>query len=98
MTTPDQPTSTPGEGTARPTPAAMANRAPKPGPRPGATPGARPSSADQQQTTPSPVPKQPAGTGAVASDPSKFGRIDETGTVYLTRGGEERQILSLIHI
>nr|WP_234949077.1 MULTISPECIES: DUF349 domain-containing protein [Corynebacterium] len=70
----------------------MAGRTPKPGPRPGAAAGARPNSVDQQQSTPSPLPKQPAGTGSLASDPSKFGRIDETGTVYLTRGGEERQI------
>ncbi|MCP1387251.1 DUF349 domain-containing protein [Corynebacterium sp. TA-R-1] len=88
MTTPNQPTPTPGEATPRPNPSAMANRAPKPGPRPGARPG----SADQQQTTPSPVPKPAAGAGAVKSDPSKFGRIDEAGTVFLTRGGEEREI------
>lgn len=55
----------------------MPNRTPKPGPRPGA--------ADQQRT-PSPVP------AAAKTDPTKFGRIDDQGVVYVTRGGEEREI------
>lgn len=78
MTTPNQP--------ARPSPAAMPNRAPKPGPRPG--------SADQQQTTPSPVPAAApaAKVKSQATDPSQFGRIDDNGTVYVTRGGAEREI------
>lgn len=71
----------------RPSPAAMPNRAPKPGPRPGARPG----SADQQQATPTPVPPQ-ATKPAVKTDPSKFGRVDESGTVFVTRGGAEREI------
>lgn len=49
----------------------------KPGPRPGAT--AKP-------VTPAPLPAREP------SDPSKFGRVDDEGNVFLTRGGEERQI------
>lgn len=78
-----QATPTPG---AKPSPAAMPHRAPKPGP----LPGPRPGSANPQATTPSPVP-HPAPV-APASDPAKFGRIDESGAVFVTRGGTERQI------
>ncbi|MDN8604884.1 DUF349 domain-containing protein [Corynebacterium ureicelerivorans] len=49
----------------------------KPGPRPGAA---------VKTVTPAPVPAREP------SDPSKFGRVDEDGSVFLTRGGEERQI------
>ena len=49
----------------------------KPGPRPGAA---------VKTVTPAPVPAREP------SDPSKFGRVDEDGNVFLTRGGEERQI------
>ncbi|MBL7286103.1 DUF349 domain-containing protein [Corynebacterium godavarianum] len=60
----------------------MPNRSPKPGPVPG--------SANPQAATPSPVPpKTPA---VPTADPSKFGRIDEHGAVFVTRGGTERQI------
>ena len=49
----------------------------KPGPRPGAA---------AKTVTPAPLPAREP------SDPSKFGRVDEDGNVFLTRGGEERQI------
>ena len=49
----------------------------KPGPRPGAA---------AKTVTPAPLPAREP------SDPSKFGRVDEEGNVFLTRGGEERQI------
>ena len=49
----------------------------KPGPRPGAA---------AKTVTPAPLPAREP------SDPSKFGRVDEDGNVFLTRGGQERQI------
>ena len=49
----------------------------KPGPRPGAA---------AKTVTPAPLPAREP------SDPSKFGRVDDDGNVFLTRGGEERQI------
>ena len=49
----------------------------KPGPRPGAA---------AKTVTPAPLPAREP------SDPSKFGRVDDEGNVFLTRGGEERQI------
>ncbi|WP_151640505.1 DUF349 domain-containing protein [Corynebacterium sp. 11A] len=62
---------------------------PRPGPRPGVTPGAMPGA------TPAPRPSavaRPAAPHAVhipKSDPSRFGRIDEDGTVVLiTKAGE----------
>ncbi|PAT15982.1 DNA repair ATPase [Corynebacterium sp. NML 120412] len=60
----------------------MPNRSPKPGPVPG--------SANPQAATPSPVP--PKAPAVPTADPSKFGRIDEHGAVFVTRGGTERQI------
>ena len=74
---------TPGK-IAKPSPAAMAKRTPKP--------GARPGSADQQHTTPSPVPATPLAAPVIASDPAKFGRVAEDGTVYVIRGDVEREI------
>ena len=49
----------------------------KPGPRPGAM---------AKTVTPAPLPAREP------SDPSKFGRVDDEGNVFLTRGGEELQI------
>lgn len=69
--------STPTPGTKAPSPAAMAKMAKKPGPRPGAA---------AKTVTPAPLPAREP------SDPSKFGRVDDEGNVFLTRGGEERQI------
>lgn len=66
-----------------PSPGAMPSRAPKPGPRP----GARPAQAGVP-STPSPVPANAADT----ADAVKFGRVDEDGTVYVTRGGTERAV------
>ena len=88
MTEPNTPSnSTPAPGTNRPSPAAMAGKGPKPGPQPGAKPGPRPGAAPASpKATPAPVPAREP------SDPSKFGRVDEEGNVFLTRGGEERQI------
>ncbi|WP_175934844.1 DUF349 domain-containing protein [Corynebacterium sp. Marseille-P4321] len=63
---------------------------PKPGPRPGAKPAPRPGATGagaQAATTPSPVP-----AARPASDPSKFGRVDENGTVFVIRAGEEREV------
>lgn len=66
-----------------PSPGAMPSRAPKPGPRP----GARPAQAGVP-STPSPVPANAADT----ADAVKFGRVDDDGTVYVTRGGTERAV------
>ena len=49
----------------------------KPGPRPRAA---------AKTVTPAPLPAREP------SDPSKFGRVDEDGNVFLTHGGQERQI------
>lgn len=49
----------------------------KPGPRPRAA---------AKTVTPAPLPAREP------SNPSKFGRVDEDGNVFLTRGGKERQI------
>lgn len=49
----------------------------KPGPRPGAA---------AKTVTPAPLPAREP------SDPSKFGRVDDEGNVFLTRGGQERLI------
>ena len=49
----------------------------KPGPRPRAA---------AKTVTPAPLPAREP------SDPSKFGRVDEDGNVFLIRGGQERQI------
>lgn len=84
MTSPNQPTSPPGTNANQPTPAAMPHRAPKPGPRPG--------SVDPQRSTPTPVPGASATQRERTTDPSQFGRVDEAGTVYVVRGGQERQI------
>lgn len=62
-----------------PSPAAMPGRTPKPGPVSG---GATPA-APAQQAAPAAAPK---------SDPAKFGRVDESGTVYVTQGGAEREV------
>ncbi|MDY5785988.1 DUF349 domain-containing protein [Corynebacterium sp.] len=90
MTQPPTPGNNQGAGPV-PSPAALAKRAPKPS---GARTGA-PESADAQQTTPSPVPSPVISSPAAVitpSDPAKFGRVAEDGTVYLTRGGIEREI------
>ncbi|WP_288871774.1 DUF349 domain-containing protein [uncultured Corynebacterium sp.] len=76
--TESNPTNTPGK---IPSPAAMAKKGPKPGPRPSTATGA-------PSVTPTPVPAR------TPSDPSKFGRVDADGNVFLTRGGTERQIAS----
>lgn len=62
-----------------PTPGNMPKPGPRPGPRPQATTGA---------PTPSPVP---VAHGA-KSDPSKWGRVDEDGTVYVKTAEGERAI------
>ena len=68
-----------------PSPGAMPSRAPKPGPRPGARP------VQAGASTPSPVPATPAAPVDTAAA-KKFGRVDEDGTVYVTRGGTERAV------
>ncbi|UBI03347.1 DUF349 domain-containing protein [Corynebacterium freneyi] len=60
---------------------------PKPGPRPGPRPGGRPRR-----------PAAPAGTPAVTpvvprkTDPAKWGRVDDDGTVWVRTGDGERQV------
>ncbi len=69
------------EGTGKPTPGTMPKPGPKPGPRPGAgTAKARPAA------IPVPVAAPPK------NDPSKFGRIEEDGTVVLVTSTGERTI------
>lgn len=72
-----------------PSPSSMPTRAPKPGPRPGARP-AQPGAT----STPSPVPAAAAApvTPPDTAGAKKFGRVDEDGTVYVTRGGTERAV------
>lgn len=65
-----------------PAPAPKPRPRPKPGPRPTAMPASRP--------TPSPIPVPVA--APPKNDPSKFGRIDADGTVYVTTGAGERAI------
>ena len=64
---------------------------PKPGPRPGPTPGPRPGA----KVGPRPGSRA-AGTAprpaVAASDPRKFGRVDEDGSVWLISASGERQI------
>ncbi|WP_371327494.1 DUF349 domain-containing protein [Corynebacterium sp. HMSC08D02] len=69
----------------RPNPAAMPKQTPKPGPRPGAA-----------QSVPSQrvVPLAHAQSSSANTDPSKFGRVDDAGNVFVTRDGVERQIAS----
>ena len=62
-------------------------------------PGNIPSPAAMAKKGPKPGPKPVAPTITPAptparekSDPSKFGRVDDEGNVFLTRGGTERQI------
>ena len=71
---------------AAPSPGSMPTKAPKPGPRPGARP------AKVGASTPSPVPAMPAAPAVDTSEAKKFGRVDEEGTVYVTRGGTERAV------
>ncbi|WP_161927384.1 DUF349 domain-containing protein [Gordonia crocea] len=54
---------------------------PKPGPRPGPHPGAKP-------VTNAPITHQPTHAG----DPHRYGRVDETGTVWLTTAEGEREV------
>lgn len=84
-----QPTDGQKPTTPVPSPGSMPTRAPKPGPRPGARP-AQPGVA----STPSPVPAAAAApvTPVDTAEANKFGRVDEDGTVYVTRGGTERAI------
>ncbi|AZA11608.1 DUF349 domain-containing protein [Corynebacterium gerontici] len=69
---------------------------PNPTPKPGPKPGARPSA----KAVPGPIPG-PHSTPAPAvfasthvADPSKWGRVDEDGNVYVRRGGTEHHIAS----
>ncbi|SER43633.1 DUF349 domain-containing protein [Corynebacterium cystitidis] len=83
MPTPSTPSPQPSDNSGAPhtpSPAAIAKRGPKPGPRP--TPGAA------HRPTSSPVPV----SAPEPTDPSKFGRIADDGTVYVTQGGTERAI------
>ncbi|MCX7542699.1 DUF349 domain-containing protein [Corynebacterium sp. P5848] len=58
------------------------NSTPKPGPRPGPRPGAMPAVR----------PKAPATPLVSRSDPSKWGRVDDSGNVYVTTSNGERLI------
>ena len=60
-----------------PTPGAMPARTPKPGPRPAA---------------PAAVHAAPAAPTVDAAEAAKFGRVDQEGTVYVTRGGVEHAV------
>ncbi|OIR45497.1 DUF349 domain-containing protein [Corynebacterium sp. NML130628] len=81
--TPSTPKPQPAAG--RPNPAAMPKQTPKPGPRPGVV-----QSAASQRV----VPLAHAQTSSTSTDPSKFGRVDAEGNVFVTRDGVERQIAS----
>ena len=76
-----QPTNGQKPTTPVPSPGSMPTRAPKPGPRP----------VQPAASTPSPVPAAAAAPVDTA-EAKKFGRVDEDGTVYVTRGGTERTV------
>ncbi|KAB2583229.1 DNA repair ATPase, partial [Rhodococcus erythropolis] len=84
MTENSEPTTGADSSSASPSPAAPKPGAPKPGgPRPGAPrPGA---------PRPGPAASH-AVTAAPASDPSKFGRVEEDGTAWVKTADGERQI------
>ncbi|MCQ9342446.1 DUF349 domain-containing protein [Corynebacterium kozikiae] len=68
----------------------MSSPTPKPGPRPGT--GARPRPGAGTGPRPSAAASATKAHPPVASDPSKFGRVDAEGNVFLTVDGQERQI------
>ena len=82
MTTEDTPQTPSAPRDNRPTPAARSKSAPKPGPRPAAP----------AQPSPTPAADSAASAGGSAAEAKKFGRIDESGTVYAVHGGQEREI------
>ena len=84
MTTHD---STPGDDTA-PSPRPVPTPGPKPGIKPGPRPGPRAAAAP---VAPAPATKSPT-PKPLASDPHRFGKIDDDGTVWLITGSEERVV------
>lgn len=75
----------PQPASGRPNPAAMPKHTPKPGPRPGVA---------QSIASQRVVPLTHAQGSSTNTDPSKFGRVDAEGNVFVTRDGVERQIAS----
>ncbi|OIR42477.1 DNA repair ATPase [Corynebacterium sp. NML140438] len=75
----------PQPASGRPNPAAMPKQTPKPGPRPGVA---------QSIASQRVVPLTHAQGSSTNTDPSKFGRVDAEGNVFVTRDGVERQITS----
>ena len=78
MTTQD-----PTQGETTPSPSPMPTPGPKPGARPGPRPGPRPTA---------PPAAAAAVPVAASSDPHRFGRVDDDGTVWLITGSGERVI------
>lgn len=73
-------------------PASASSPRPKPGPRPGPRPRA---AVPPQRSAPAAALDSPAATTAparIASDPSKFGRVDDDGTAWLHTPDGEREI------
>lgn len=63
---------------------------PKPGHRPGPKPGPLPGGG--HRPTPSPRPAAPVAARPPKNDPTKWGRVDADGTVYVTTADGEREI------
>ncbi|WP_226363964.1 DUF349 domain-containing protein [Pseudonocardia abyssalis] len=85
-----------------PAPPAARPGPPRPAPRPGpppaaARPAARPAAvaapaeSDAPPTRPAPV-AQPSPVTAASTDPSRWGRVDDEGTIYLRTGDAERVV------
>lgn len=64
---------------------------PGPGPRPGPRPGAPSPAAMARKATPSPAPAAEA-KATRASDPAEWGRVDESGAVFVRTADGERQV------
>ncbi|MEO5708467.1 MAG: DUF349 domain-containing protein [Nocardioidaceae bacterium] len=89
MTTPDDtPDTTPTQPEQPETPVAAPAPRPKPGPTPGPRPSAPRPSAPRAPAPPAPATEQ----SAPSSDGTEWGRVDETGTVFVRTGDGERPV------
>lgn len=65
---------------------------PTPGPRPGPRPGTPSPAALARKVAPRPAAAAPEARAARASDPSEWGRVDESGAVFVRTADGERQV------
>ncbi|AIU32898.1 MULTISPECIES: DUF349 domain-containing protein [Corynebacterium] len=68
------------------------NTSPKPGPTPGPRPGPRPGAVPGPRPGAHAAHSAPAVAVAPQNDPSKWGRVEEDGTVFVTYKGVDREI------